>query len=77
MPPKRGRAVGSSEKTPTQSYKKRTHRDSSPPSLSVPVITPTVDAVVPVTGHNVSSHSPSVEEDPSLIVVYNERCTLQ
>ena len=75
MPPKRGRDDGSPAKAPIHTHYKRTRRDNSPPSPSVSVATPTSN-VGPSTGHNDPSHSPSADDDPSLIVDYNESTPL-
>ena len=60
MPPKRGKSNGSPAKAPMQSSTKRTRRDLSQPSQSASV-----------TETNLPSHD-NVDEDPSLIVDYNE-----
>ena len=75
MPPKRGRDDRSPAKAPIQTHTKRTRRDYSPPSPSLSVATPTAN-VGPSTGHNDPSHSPSADDDPSLIVDYNESTPL-
>ncbi|CAI5709824.1 unnamed protein product [Peronospora effusa] len=64
MPPKRGKADGSPAKAPMQSSTKRTRRDLSQPSQSASG-----------TGVNLPSHD-NVDEDPSLIVDYNETTPL-
>ena len=64
MPPKRGKADGSPAKAPMQSSTKRTRRDSSQLSQSASG-----------TGVNLPSHY-NVDEDPSLIVDYNETTPL-
>ena len=75
MPPKRGRDDGSPAKAPIQTHTKRTRRDNSPPSPSVSFATPTSNSG-PSTGHNDPSHSPSADDDSSLIVDYNESTPL-
>ncbi|CAI5715543.1 unnamed protein product [Peronospora effusa] len=64
MPPKRGKADGSPAKVPMQSSTKRTRRDDSQPSQSALG-----------TKTNIPSHH-NVNEDPSLIVDYNETTPL-
>ncbi|CAI5707476.1 unnamed protein product [Peronospora effusa] len=64
MPPKRGKADGSPAKAPMQSSTKRTRRDLSQPSQSASG-----------TGVDLPSHD-NVDEDPSLIVDYNETTPL-
>ncbi|CAI5726821.1 unnamed protein product [Peronospora effusa] len=64
MPLKRGKADGSPAKAPMQSSTKRTRRDLSQPSQSASG-----------TGVDLPSHD-NVDEDPSLIVDYNETTPL-
>ena len=75
MPPKRGHDDGSPAKAPSQTNTKRTRRDNSPPSPSASVATPASNDG-PSTEHNDPSHSPSADDDPSLIVDYNESTPL-
>ena len=75
MPPKRDHDDGSPAKAPSQTNTKRTRRDNSPPSPSASVATPASN-VGPSTEHNDPSHSPSADDDPSLIVDYNESTPL-
>ena len=64
MPPKRGKADGSPAKAPMQSSTKRTRRDLSQPLQSASG-----------TGVKLPSHD-NVDEEPSLIVDYNETTPL-
>lgn len=70
------KAGGSSVKTPTKPYPKRASQGDAPGSASVVAASTATASVAPATTTEVSSGAFCADDDPSLIVNYNESTPL-
>ena len=77
MPSKRGKDGELPEKTLTSSTTKRVHRDETNTTQDASVMTPPAStAVASSTVHGDSPHASNAEDEPALMVDYNESTPL-